>query len=215
MLYGFRLGFICVLTGALVSVSCGGSSDGVAECGDLPPYREFVITDYDISTRHHSEPVTTTTYVYGEATTTEPVPWNHLGIQLESQANVYVAREATTRWSLFPTANACSPVPPQPTQTIQSIEIVSDNAYTDAYPAGTDLAAIMNRYGDDYGVHADSVSAYIAEQPPARRSLNLFFTQAPQYERHTFTITIELDDGNVFVKDTPEVYLEVQDSPGE
>ncbi len=202
-----RLFCLSILLSACLLSACGGDSDEIAGCGDLPPYREFVITDYDISTRHHSEPVTTTTYAYGEATTTEPVPWNHLGIQLESQANVYVAREASTRWSLFPTANACSPVPPQPTQSIQSIEIVSDNAFTDAYPAGTDLAEIMNRYWDDYGVHTDSVSAYVAEHPPARRSLNLFFTQAPQYERHTFTITIELDDGSVFVVDTQELYL--------
>ncbi|MBU2886878.1 DUF5034 domain-containing protein [Gilvimarinus agarilyticus] len=197
----------CASFTAILLSACGGS--GTDPCGgSLPPPSEYTVNDYQVSVIQHAEPITANTYDYGEPVNGEPVSWSQLGVVLTADVQHYQVQAAPTRWSLWPLALACSPAPSQPAQTVVSISVVSDNAYTDDYPAGSDLSGIVAPYGMLVWVDAEDLNDYFVQQPGAPERLSLFFTEPPQYARHTFTITVELDDGSRFVLDSPDVEMQ-------
>ena len=203
------MGFCFVLS------ACGGGSGGghIPECGDPPPPREYAIVDYQISSRVHTEPVERATYNYGEPKPDAPVTWDYISIVLESDSTYYEVKAAPTHWSLFPTAAACSFAGPQPSQTITRVSVVSDNAYNDDYPAGSELAGIASVYAYNYIDGVELLSDFASTDAPARESIQFFFTEAPQYANQSFTVTVELDDGSIFVKSTTDLILEGLPTP--
>ncbi|MCP8901018.1 hypothetical protein [Gilvimarinus xylanilyticus] len=196
-----RLFCLCILLSA-----CGGDSY-VHPCDLEGYYSHFSITDYTSRAVNHDQPITRETNFWAEALEGTAVPWDHVGLELEAEIVKSVAQNTPDkmRFSLFAQSQACSLPAPEPIQSITHISLVSDNAYTDEYPAGSDLSELIAVYG--YHSVEGNLQDFVASQPPAREWLRLFFTLEPQYERHTFTITVELDDGSVFVKDFPELAL--------
>ncbi|MDO3388619.1 hypothetical protein QWI17_22425 [Gilvimarinus sp. SDUM040013] len=202
--------FVCIAPAYLGACSGGDDIDNIAGCGEPPPPQEYSISQYQVEAVVHDEALSDLTFGGGSVVGEQPVDWAHLGIELNTERDYFLVQHNApqpSRFSLFGQAHACSFAGPQPAEKIIRVEVVSDNAYTDDYPAGTDLSALTSLYDRAYLDGVASLADYEYTPAPAREWIKFFFTEPPQYQRQRFTVTIELDSNNTFVVTTPEVYL--------
>lgn len=139
----------------------------------------------------------------------ETVHWSMFSIELKAATQTYYAsHKRGITFSLFQRAEACSPLPPTATQRLASISIKSDNAFSDSYPAGAELASLMApiKY-QSFDYPNDALASFNGANLPAPVFMNIRLLQAPQYNRQNFTIEITLDDGNKFIVETGDIYF--------
>lgn len=195
----------------LLLTACGSEdTESVAGCGDPPPPQEYTISKYQAEAVVHEEALSNLSFGSGSKVDETPVMWDHLGIELTSERDYYLVQPLaphTFRFTLFAQAEACTFAGPQPAEKIVRVEVVSDNAYTDDYPAGTDLSALTTLYDRAYLDGVASLADYEETPAPAREWVKFFFTEPPQYPRQRFTVTVELDGGNVFEVLTSDIYF--------
>lgn len=203
MLHSVRLSAVLLIISVLVA--CGGSSNS---CDGTSPPREFSVTDYSARSVSYSEPVNDYTQGTGVPIDDEtPVHWQHFGIELKTEVLLYQVNARPLSFSLFANARACSPLPPQPSQRITRLSVVSDFAYSDDYAAGAELIGIARLHGAYPVGGPQPLSDYGNNGSPAWGQVGFYFVEPPQYSPQRFVVTIELDDGNVFILETGEVYL--------
>lgn len=139
----------------------------------------------------------------------EIVHWSMFSIELKAATQTYYAsHKRGITFSLFQRAEACSPLPPTATQRLASISITSDNAFSDSYPAGAELATLMApiKY-QSFDYPNDALANFNGANLPAPVFMNIHLLQAPQYNRQNFTIEISLDDGSKFIVETGDIYF--------
>ncbi len=171
----------------------------------------YLVNYYEVSNIRYDEPIGDKT-AYQTPTSLgglERVEWSRFGIELNAAHQTYYSRnDRGLSFSLFPQANACSPLPPVASQRLVSISVTSDNAFSEEYPAGAELASLLapiKYLATEFPY--DSIDTFAGKNLPAPRQLSLYLLQEPENNRQNFTITITLDDGNTFIVETGDIYF--------
>lgn len=133
------------------------------------------------------------------------VDWDKFFIELDADLDSDSETSALTI-SLFPKAHAtlCDD-DWETTQKITKFSIVSDSDFSASYPAGSELSSLflIDLYIGDTRIVLDSrqgkLAGYLSDSIfPAPRRLFLKLNERPEFSLHTFTFSIELDDGSQF-----------------
>ncbi len=198
-----RAGVLCV--GILLG-SCGGkNSNDIDSCGDIR--QEYIVDNYTASLVRYDEPIDDLSIakIPKLIANNENVAWNMFAIDLNANFQTYtVKHQPAVRFNLFAQALACSPYI-HAKQALSKISITSANTFNDSYPAGSELASLFATL--DYP--SVNVSALADLGKPAPRWLKLKLLEAPQYSQQNFEVEISLNDGNVFILKTGDVYFTV------
>lgn len=140
--------------------------------------------------------------------------WSDYGIYLSGVIHYYTAANESTKkhkkqLQIFPSAHACSPAPPQTEQIITSFVIVSDGDFSELHPAGTDISEFFQPVymGFPRQGNFETLSEYAASNPAPPEQIFLVLLQQPEFERHNFTISIDLNDGTSLEMQTGDIYL--------
>ena len=191
---------ISALCVSLLLSSCGGAGN---TCSESAPKR-YLITGYSTSLVHYEKPID-----YGNNQMPKPLAnnespaWNTFSVELQAAYQTYQANTLPAlQFSLFAQATACSQVLPAGKQNLTKISITSANHYSDKYPAGTELISLFKSIP-----HSSMTLMSLVVNSPAPLGLKLQLTEAPQYARQNFEVQITLDDGNVYMLKTGDVYF--------
>lgn len=216
-----RVALLCLL---FVMVSCGGGSDY--------PSREYLILNYEVTAAQYKQPIDEN---YGSASavpaewqvaspigSAEVVDWSRFSIQLRSTLQIYqVSHQWLPAFNLFSQAIASSAGIPTAGQRLTAISITSDNAYTDAYPAGAELSRLAAPiFNSHYQYPPQNIKLFLpgdiktmadlsGRNLGAPAYLNIKLLSEPQYARQNFEIKITLDDGSIFKLRTGDIYFSV------
>jgi len=180
------------------------------ECESGAP-SSYLVNYYEVSNIHYDNPIDDNTAYQTPISLNglESVEWSRFGIELNAAHQTYYSsRQPSLSFSLFSQAQACSPLPPTATQHLVNISIVSDNDYSEDYPAGSELASVFApiKYLATEFPHT-ALDTFSGKNLPAPRQLSLYLLQEPEHNRQNFTITITLDDGNIFIVETGDIYF--------
>ena len=127
------------------------------------------------------------------------------------------AKEPTLHFPLFRRAYACSPSLATLAEKITDITITSSNGFNDSYPSGSSLNSFFDviyasseteyyQYNNGNTTYF-SVAQYLDQEDiQASRTTQIRLNTKPQYpDSQQFYIVITLDDGQVFILETPMI----------
>ncbi len=200
-----NLAGISTLCVSLLLSACGGGGDPTDTCGGSPPKQQvYLVTGYNTSLVRYEKPIESVTPQSPKPLANNESPtWNTFSIELKATFQNYQAKALPVlQFSLFPQAIACSPPLPVGKQKLTKISITSANDFSAAYPAGSELVSVFESI--HHGA-AKLTSVLVGSAAPL--NLNLKLLAAPQFARQNFEIQITLDDGNVYILKTGDVYF--------
>jgi hypothetical protein len=200
-----NLAGISTLCVSLLLSSCGGGGDPTDTCGGtLPKQQIYLITGYNTSLVHYDKPIETVTPQSPKPLANNESPtWSTFSLELQATYQSYQAKVLPVlQFSLFAQAMACSPNPPVGKQKLTNISITSANNYSDKYPAGSELVDVFESIN-----HGAIKLTSLVANSSAPLQLRLKLLEAPQYARQNFEVRITLDDGNIYMLKTGDVYF--------
>jgi len=149
-----------------------------------------------------------------------PIDYQQLKFAIVSDPQFMAKKRSSwdeMNFSLFPSAHACSPLPPYSNENIVSLEVSSNYNFNDELIAGENLNSVFDVvYSDssEYRTYAEgrqylSLEDYLAQpEVNAGMIIEITLNQAPQYfAEQSFSIQIELDSGEKFQLETPVIDL--------
>lgn len=93
-------------------------------------------------------------------------------------------------------------------EPIVDVRIITDNDFTSAYPAGTDVSSQFYVFtSNEYRALSRQFQIVQVEEIAPRRVLGLLVGIDPFEGMHSFTVEIELSDGSVISNATEAIYL--------
>jgi hypothetical protein len=186
---------------AVLLSACGGV--GSSSCG-----RDFNYVGpigYSASLVRYDKPIETLGVQTSKPLTPNESPsWDSFSLELSAQFQGYSGITLPrVQFSLFPQALACSPAP----ITVTKISITSANAFSDKYPAGSELNDVFGFIDPYSGERVSRVSNGLALSTAMYPLLKLKLLEAPQYARQNFSVQISLRNGNTYSLNPGDVYF--------
>ncbi|KZN69890.1 hypothetical protein [Pseudoalteromonas luteoviolacea] len=222
---GYKLFSIITLATTLIACGSGSSAPDLP----VPPkvVTNFITNGFDVQLyqRKKSTSLNADNFLRGEVYSVEsPLTYRDVIIALDTQTESIqvTAYNATFQlFSLIKKAYALSPAPPETEEAIKSITITSAFDFNDEYPSGSSLneffLVINASIGNQFYTYNNDVRTYFNvnkfievnsknDMAHVGFALDFVLNKEPHLTNNiTFYIKIELDNGEIFSMETPEV----------
>lgn len=185
---------------AVLLSACGGESQ--SSCG-----RDFNYVGpigYSASLVRYDKPIATQVVQTSKPLALNESPsWDSFSIELNAKFQTYSGITLpNVQFSLFPQAFACSPAP----ISVSKISITSANAFSDKYPAGSELGGVFG-FIEPYSGERVSNASGLALSTSIYPLLKLKLLEAPQYARQNFSVQVTLSNGASYSVNPGDVYF--------
>lgn len=205
--------FLFSFTVIYLLISCGSSSscDGVS----APDPGVYSITYYNLMPIEFTQELNADNDSYHSNIVVDEsneVSWLTFGIEITADTTImYSNNRFKFNFSLLNKAYACSFVPNNiALQKISNISIVSDNAFSENFPSGSELKELFEVVyfnANQTPVEEHTLLDYNTLDFPAPTSIQLHLLQKPDDLRQKFLVEITLDDGSLFIMETGDIYF--------